>query len=217
MTEDEKPGTTDDQAEPRRGRAAAERYGRDFVRRKEERDREARAAEERERQLQLEHEEAAKHKQAGPATKRDHLPAVTEAEDKVLLTWRVHLLSRNRKTATWLTVVLAAGLSVVWISFHSLGWVILSAVLLLGSISTYILPVTYTLTEQEVRMRSLVSSEAKPWKRFTTYYTYPDAVHLAFDNRTFRGRVLRGYTLYFSGNREQVTSLIREKIHRPKD
>ena len=135
-----------------------------------------------------------------------------EEDDKVLLTWRVHLLARSRKTTTWLAVAVLAGLSVVWISFHSIGWVLLSALLLLGSISTYVLPVTYTLTDRELRMRTLVANEAKAWRRFAGFHIYPDAVHVAFDQHSLRGRMLRGYTLYFQGNREEVVAIIRDRV-----
>lgn len=236
MTEDEKPASQDSSSR-RRGSAAAEKHGKDLLRRKQayERQLQLEQEQEQERERQLEQEKEREQEGArpgredtGPSRRTSRPltaaggalgPVITSrpssdetAEDKVLLIWRIHLLTRNPKTTTWLAIAIIAGLSLVWISFHSIGWVVLSAILLLGSISTFILPITYTLTEKEVRMRSLLTNEVKPWRKFAGFNIYPDAVQVTFDSRTFRGRMLRGYTLYFEGNREEIMAIVREKI-----
>ncbi len=238
MTEDEKPASQDETGR-RLGSAAAATHGKDLLKRKQEYDRQVRAEREQERRRAEEEERRRKEsavqgRQTRGAAADGQSPrrapgsitapggalgpvitsrsAEDEKEDQVLLTWKVHLLRRNRKTGTWLGIAVLAGVSVVWISFHSIGWVLLSLVLLLGSITTYILPITYTLTDRELRMRTLVANEAKPWRRFAGFSVYSDAVHVAFDQHSFRGRMLRGYTLYFEGNREEVMAIVRDRV-----
>jgi hypothetical protein len=141
--------------------------------------------------------------------------ATASPEDEVLLTWRVHLLPRDRRKAVLLFIALAAGLALIWVAFRSWGWLALSTVLVLGSISVYLLPVTYAFTEERVKMTSLLVNESRPWRKFAGYTVFRDAVYLAFDQRTFKGRLLKGYTFYFERNQDEVMAVVRAKMPGP--
>ncbi len=78
--------------------------------------------------------------------------------------WRVHLLAREPKRLPILLLVTGMGAVCVWLIFGTLLPVFASALLLTGSVSEYLFPVTYRLTEEAIYQEALTSRIQLPWK-----------------------------------------------------
>lgn len=136
-----------------------------------------------------------------------------EPEEEVLLRWSVHLARQNPRR-TMLTVLGILGtLAVIFLAGLGLKWAIITLVIIIGSISAWIFPIRYVLTNKGVKQYNFLSREDRSWLRFTDYVLYNDAVQVTFDQRTIRGRIQKGLMLYFGpDNREQVIQIVKDNV-----
>lgn len=100
--------------------------------------------------------------------------------------WSVHLAARRPgRAVVVLLVILFALFGVAALVPHS--WnaagrillVVLSAILLLGSIAEFLLPVTYTLDEAGAHARYWGSHRVISWARVRRVYLRSDGIHLS--------------------------------------
>jgi hypothetical protein len=142
-----------------------------------------------------------------------------EEPEETLLQYRVHKLKEQPGKSA---LVIAAMIAIAGIAFYAYPnalFGVISIAILMFSISFFLFPVKYRFTNKGVHMRNLVSMEYRGWDRFYDYFIYKDAVLLSFDYRTIRGRVQKGYLIYFDPerqNRDQLLEIVKAKIKKPE-
>ncbi len=134
------------------------------------------------------------------------------SEGQVLTTWTVHLVKKSARLQVLFFGGLILSMGILWWLTHSIGWMLLGIIAVLGSLSLYYLPITYYLTDREVLMRTYVNSQIKLWGNFSHYVEYDDAVQLIFHQDNFRGQMLQGLLLYFSNNRDEIMEVVSSKL-----
>jgi hypothetical protein len=98
------------------------------------------------------------------------------------------------------------------------GYFTLLAVLLVWSqVAGFFLPTVFTLTEDGVRVKGLVSKKEKRWEEFRSYYVDREGVLLSpFLDRSRLER-FRGVSLQFHGNRDQVVAFVSDMMTRERE
>lgn len=127
--------------------------------------------------------------------------------------WRVHLLKRDPARLPILLLVMAMGAACVWLMFGTLLPVLASGLLLMGSVSEYLFPITYRLSDGEVCQESLTSRIQLPWKDARRCRMGQDALlltSLAVPSRldAFRGVLLRFAPEGQPGDKSSVCAMI---------
>jgi hypothetical protein len=84
----------------------------------------------------------------------------------------------------------------------------------LSSLSSFLLPTSYRLTEESVEVRSLGVSRARPWKEMRRMTVDKTGVFLSpFERRSWL-EAYRGVRLLFGGNRDQVVAFVEAHVGR---
>lgn len=136
-----------------------------------------------------------------------------EPEEEVLLKWSVHLARQNPRRTLLTALGVMGTLVVVLLAGLGLWWAIITLIIIIGSISAWIFPIHYVLTNKGIKQYNFLSREERSWLRFTDYVIYDDAVQVAYDQRTLRGRILKGLMLYFGpDNREQIIQVVKDNV-----
>ncbi|MHB8758313.1 MAG: hypothetical protein ACYC6V_09915 [Bacillota bacterium] len=136
-----------------------------------------------------------------------------EPEEEVLLKWSVHLARQNPRRTLLTALGVVGTLAVVLLAGLGPWWAVITLIIIIGSISAWIFPIRYVLTDKGVKQYNFLSREERSWLRFTDYVVYNDAVQVTYDQRTVRGRILKGLMLYFGpDNREQIIQVVRDNV-----
>jgi pSer/pThr/pTyr-binding forkhead associated (FHA) protein len=152
-----------------------------------------------------------------PQVKEEALPPPPRElppEERVRLEYTVHQVKQQPRKGAVIIGSLLFFFAVMWL------WIIpgntlmmaVSMLVILGSVSAFLFPVHYKITDAGVEIRGVLLRDNKKWTRFERYVVYPDAVQLLVSQRSLRGRVVKGTLVYFSGNRDEVMSVVREKL-----
>lgn len=132
------------------------------------------------------------------------------AEESVL-SWSVHLITRQPERPAQLGAVLLAVFVLGLCVFHSF-WLSLAPVLaLLFSLSEFILPVRYILTPQSAAVRHGLTSLEIQWPDVRRAYLTDDGIKLSpLNTKNSRFESLRGVFLRFDDhNHEAVIAAVR--------
>jgi hypothetical protein len=130
------------------------------------------------------------------------------------LAWRVWP-ARERPLAA---VILAASCAILGILVRrATGDAVLGVaapVFLLGSLSAFLFPTEYRLTEEAIEVRSLGVTRSRPWTEMRRMTVDATGVFLSpFEKRNWL-EAYRGLRLLFGGNRDQVVSFAEARIGR---
>ena len=130
--------------------------------------------------------------------------------------WTVHLARRNpRKTATALAMV-TLGAVAAWWGFRSIVAGILSLVLLLGSVSDYLFPVRYRLSEAGIEAAGLLFRRRMKWGEVRRVVRDELGVKLSPLPRPSRLEAYRGIYLWFAGNGDEVMEEVARRTGLPQ-
>ena len=126
------------------------------------------------------------------------------------LEWTVHLARRNpRKTAA--LVMVALGALAAWWGFRSIVAGILSLVLLLGSVSDYLFPVRYRLSEEGIAAAGPLFRRRMKWGEVRRVVRDELGVKLSPLPRPSRLEAYRGIYLWFAGNGDEVMEEVERR------
>ncbi|MDP2871543.1 MAG: FHA domain-containing protein [Bacillota bacterium] len=141
-------------------------------------------------------------------------PRELPPEERVRLEYTVHQLVQQRRRGTIIVAALVAFFGVMWFFIipGNTFMMAISLLIILGSVSAFLFPVHYKLTDAGVEIRGVLLRDSKKWTRFERYVIYPDAVQLLVSQRSLRGRVVKGSLVYFRDNRDEVLAVVREKL-----
>ena len=84
----------------------------------------------------------------------------------VIFEWRIHPLRDHPRRAVLFVLTLIATLAAVWWSFRSVGWVLIAALFVGGSLHRFWLATDYRISEQELEYRRLFVRMTRPWSDF---------------------------------------------------
>ena len=135
-----------------------------------------------------------------------------ENKDAIKLEWTVHPLKANWKVSTVLIIFLIALCMAIYFSFNSLTFLIFSVVFLIGSLSSFFLPTTYTLQDDCIIVKTIFRRSSRQWASFKRYYPEKKGVFLSPFPHPTRLENFRGLYVRFNNNKTDVINFIKPKI-----
>lgn len=128
------------------------------------------------------------------------------------LRWRSHPVADDYPRSL-LLVALVVAISVgVWISFDGIGYALLTAGLLVGSLARYFAPTWYVGDEAGVSVRFLGWNRVVRWGDVRRVLAHRDGVFLSPFERPSRLDAYRGMFLRFAGNADEVVSFVERQV-----
>ena len=126
--------------------------------------------------------------------------------------WQSHPVVDDYPRSIMAVAIIAAVCFAVYAAFQSVGYVLLSVVVLGASLSRYFLPTDYELDDQGISVRFLGKRRRTAWDEFHRYDRHKDGLFLSpFEERS-RLDSFRGTFLRFRRNAEEVTGFVERKI-----
>ena len=94
---------------------------------------------------------------------------------------------------------------------------VVAVLLVWGQVAGFFLPTRFSLTDERVSVRGLVSRREKVWSEFRSHYVDREGVLLSpFVERSRLDR-FRGVSLQFHGNRDEVVAFVERMMTRGDD
>lgn len=154
-------------------------------------------------------------KDAAPATDAHRVDVLEEGAS---LCWQVHLLRAEPGRLPGVVMVCGIGAACVWLMFGAWLPALAALLLLLGSVSEYLFPITYRLTAGGVTQESLTTHIALPWNAIRRCRAGRRGIlltSLAVPSRldAFRGILLRCAPDGQTGNPADILALLA--VHAP--
>ena len=139
--------------------------------------------------------------------------AQAESEDAPLKEWIVHPLKENWKKSTCLILFLLSFCIAIYLAFQTSFYVILSAVVLFGSLKAFFLPVKYALYSDKVTIHSFFSKRSKPWTAFHSYYVDKNGILLSPFETPSRLENFRGVYIRFGNiDKMEIIDFIKQRM-----
>ncbi len=134
-----------------------------------------------------------------------------KSAEKSVLSWSVHLIARQPKRPAQIGLVLLAVFALGLCVFHSFWLSLAPALALLFSLSEFVFPVRYTLTEQSASARHGLTLLEIRWADVRHAYLTDDGIKLSpLPARNSRWESLRGVFLRFDDhNKDAVIAAVR--------
>ncbi len=142
------------------------------------------------------------------------MPAAREerSDEERELTWTAWP-ARERPLAAAVLVLAAVVLGVLvarGTSDRVLG--IAAPAFVVASLSSFLFPTTYRLTDESVEVRSLGVARARPWSEMRRMTVDRTGVFLSPFERKSWLEAYRGVRLLFGGNRDQVVAFVEARV-----
>ncbi|MCK4915450.1 MAG: hypothetical protein KAS89_04725 [Candidatus Eisenbacteria sp.] len=112
-------------------------------------------------------------------------------------------------------VVLMAG--TIQALFRTTYFTVVAVLLVWGQIAGFFLPTRFSLTDEKVSVRGLVSRREKDWSEFRSHYVDKEGVLLSPFMERSRLERFRGVSLQFHGNRDEVVAFVEHMMSRGDD
>jgi len=109
-------------------------------------------------------------------------------------------------------VVAGCVLGIVYGAFHALGWVILTAVFLIGSLRRFLFPTRYRLTTSGIEIRQAIGKVMRKWSDFKRADFDRNGIFLSPFAKSSRLENYRGLFLPYPTERERLEGIVRERI-----
>jgi hypothetical protein len=128
------------------------------------------------------------------------------------LTWTSHPLRRNKRNTILVILFVILAPVIVFISTDSLFFLLLSLVILLGSLASFFLPTTYELSPDKIKVKFLINTKEMEWGKYRSFYVDKNGVLLSPFAKPSRLENFRGIYLRFEQNKEEVVNFIKRRI-----
>jgi hypothetical protein len=133
-------------------------------------------------------------------------------DEEVIFEWTSHPLRQKPGKALFFWVVMGLVLGAIYAAFHQVGWVILAALFLFGSLSDFLFPTRYRVTASGVEVRRKFGKVTKEWSDFRRADFERFGVFLSPFAKPRRLENYRGLFLPYPTQREQLETIVREKL-----
>jgi hypothetical protein len=151
-----------------------------------------------------------------PGTTPDVTPEayVVAGDDRsaLLLEYVCHPAKRNRNVTILVTIVLLVSVILVYLLSYSPFLAALSALILFGSLGSFYFPTRYLFYNDHLLVKTKLQTLRKEWHDYRSFYPDKNGVLLSPFGRPTRMENFRGLYVKFSGNRDQVMTIVRSKI-----
>lgn len=128
------------------------------------------------------------------------------------LTWSAHpARERIRSSLLAAAVILSVSL-IIYISFRSVGWSLLSFTLLIASLNRFFFPSRYTIDPEGITARYPLRSLRYSWKHIRRFQHDRNGGYLSTRRSPSRFDAYRGMHILFGDEPEVVIRRIRENI-----
>uniref|UniRef100_A0A7C3YQV7 PH domain-containing protein n=1 Tax=candidate division WOR-3 bacterium TaxID=2052148 RepID=A0A7C3YQV7_UNCW3 len=127
------------------------------------------------------------------------------------MTYRIHKAKENPKKTLFVSLFLFF-LFLFFLLFYGLFWTILAFLLLFFALNSYFLPITYTLTEDEIIVDKGLYKFKRNWQEFKKVIETRNGLILSpFAHRTFLDN-FRGLHIFLPGEKEEIVKFIRGRL-----
>ncbi len=135
-------------------------------------------------------------------------------KEKVITEWSVHRVRQEPRKLVILIVLLLLSNAFLLLVFPEIYrsfpfLILLGNVMLLGSVSDYLFPVRFTLTEEGAAYRNLLFKKRISWSNVRNCYLSETGIKLSPLEKRSRLENFRGFVLLFNNNREEVIDHVR--------
>ena len=136
--------------------------------------------------------------------------------EESIFSWSVHLIAGEPKRQAQIAAIVLAVFTVGLCLFHSFWLALIPSAALLFSLSEYLFPVRYTVSEQSAAVRHGVTALEIRWADVRHAYLTDDGIKLSpLRTKNSRFEALRGVYLRFDDtNRETVIAVVRRHLGR---
>ena len=129
------------------------------------------------------------------------------------LSWKAHpLIDESRPRSTLLCALIAGCSIAAALSFEGLAYGLIALVVLILSLSRYLLPTRYSLDEKGVEITHLGRRQERPWTQFRRLDIHEDGIFLSPFTRTSRLDSFRGYFLRFGPEKNSIIDFARTHV-----
>ncbi|MCJ7496784.1 MAG: hypothetical protein MUO78_01435 [candidate division Zixibacteria bacterium] len=129
-----------------------------------------------------------------------------------VLTWISHPLKKNKRNTLLVILFLVLAPAIVFFSTRSLFFLLLSFLILLGSLSSFFLPTSYELSQERIRVKFFFNTKEMEWKKYRSFYVDKNGVLLSPFEKPSRLENFRGIYIRFNQNKEEVVNFLKERI-----
>lgn len=123
----------------------------------------------------------------------------------------VHPLRRDWRVSAGVIALLFLVWWGVWLWTKSRPLTFLSVVVMLVSLSSFLFPVTFTLDQESITMKSAFSTKRRKWEEFKSFWVDNHGVLLSPFERRSRLESFRGLYIRFSDNKDEVVEFIQRR------
>ncbi|MEO0129253.1 MAG: hypothetical protein ABIL02_03355 [candidate division WOR-3 bacterium] len=126
--------------------------------------------------------------------------------------WQVHPAKKNITKTILSTAFIIIFLSLIAI-FYNLYWALLGLIFLIASLNSYYFPTNYEITDEEVIVKTIFSTNKRKLKEFKKYYIGKNGILLSpFTHKTFLNN-FRGIFLLLPEERNEIINFIKGKFN----
>jgi len=130
------------------------------------------------------------------------------------ISWTVHPLVENWKRTTLLLLFLFSILVIIFISFKSILFLLLSAILLIGPLYKFFLPFQFCCGIDNLVVTACCYKVERQWSDFRSYYVDKNGVLLSPFAKPTRLENFRGTYIRFGIHPpEEIVNYIRDKLN----
>ncbi len=144
--------------------------------------------------------------------KADTIPTPDLTPRREALTWISHPLKKNKRNTLLVTLFLVLAPTIVFFSTQSLFFLLLSFLILLGSLSSFFLPTSYELSQEKIRVKFFFNTKEMEWKKYRSFYVDKNGILLSPFEKPSRLENFRGMYIRFNQNKEEVVNFLKERI-----
>ncbi|MFQ5907171.1 MAG: hypothetical protein ACE5JA_11455 [bacterium] len=133
------------------------------------------------------------------------------AEEKESVSWTSFPAAEEKGKAVAVSILLLALFGVIYVSFGPL-WMVISLLLLGGSVAPYFAVTRYRMTPEGIEAFHFFYTARRSWRYFRSYYEDKKGVLLSPFERPSRLENYRGLYLRFGTERDRVMDYIERRF-----
>ncbi|MBM3324789.1 MAG: hypothetical protein FJY66_03895, partial [Calditrichaeota bacterium] len=130
----------------------------------------------------------------------------------MIFEWTSHPIREKPRKALLFWVVAGLVLGAVYAAFQELGWVLVAALFLVGSLADFLFPTRYRLTASGIEIRRVFGKVAKKWSDFRRIEVGRNGIFLSPFEKPRWLENYRGLFLPYPPEKDSFRNLVREKI-----
>jgi len=132
--------------------------------------------------------------------------------DDILMTWKIHMVKQNPGKGVSVFIFILAVSFFAGVAGESLIFLFLSLLVLGSYVLPYFVPVSYTLTEKGITIRTGWMTKERDWKEFRRWERSGNAIKLYTMKKPSRLDNYRAWLLRTGQKGDEVEAIVARKI-----